>query len=77
MAAPILISLPEAVATIQPHLGDLSASHWLGDLRRSAKRYSRRVKRPPVWCRLAGRVFYPVEEIKRVVAELSVAAKKS
>jgi hypothetical protein len=76
MATPVLVSLSEAAAMVQPFLDGLSGFLWLTDLRRSNKRYQKRVRRPPVWCRVAGRVFYPIEEIKRIVAELDAVVKK-
>lgn len=71
-----VILLPASVVAtrIAPHMPGTDASAWLKDLRRSNPKYRRRVSRPPRAVRRGCRVFYPLQELHRLLDELRADA---
>ena len=70
-----LLTLIQAAALLEPHLGRTNASNWLADTRRAKAHYRDREVRPPVPVKHDGRLHYTVEEIDRVVGEFKAARK--
>lgn len=64
------VTLGEACALLQPHVGSINAHNLLADWRRKLPRYGGRIKNPPRHVKHCGRVYYPRREIARVIDDL-------
>jgi hypothetical protein len=65
-----LLTLIQAAALLEPHLGGTNPMNWLADTRRAKPHYRVFGVRPPVPVIHNRRLHYTVEEIARVIAEL-------
>jgi hypothetical protein len=65
-----LLTLIQAAALLEPHLGRTNPINWLADTRRAKPHYWDRGVRPPVPVIHDRRLHYTLEEIDRVISEL-------
>lgn len=70
-----LLTLIQAAALLEPHLGWTNPMNWLADTRRAKSHYRDLGVRPPVPVIHGRRLHYTVEEIERVVSELAIATR--
>jgi hypothetical protein len=69
------LTIVEAAARLQPHLGNKNATYWLTDMRRTEPVYVRRVFNNPTWVKDKGVIKYAESEIDRVIEELALFGK--
>jgi hypothetical protein len=70
-----LLTLIQAAALLEPHLGGVNPINWLADTRRAKAHYRDLSVRAPVPAIHNRRLHYTVEEIERVIEELRAAKK--
>lgn len=72
-----LLTLIQAAALLEPHLGQVNPINWLADTRREKSFYRDLGIKPPVPVIHNRRLHYTVEEIDRVIRELSRKKKRA
>lgn len=70
-----LLTLIQAAALLEPHLGRTNPINWLADTRRAKSHYRDRGVKPPVPVLHDRRLHYTVGEIERVIGELAAKRK--
>ncbi|WGS21700.1 hypothetical protein [Bradyrhizobium sp. ISRA463] len=65
-----MLTLIQAAARLEPHLGRVNPINWLADTRRAKSYYRDLGVKPPVPVIHDRRLHYTEEEIERVIAEL-------
>lgn len=66
-----LLTLVQAAALLEPHLGRVNPINWLADTRRAKSHYRNLGVKPPVPVIHDRRLHYTVDEIDRVIGELA------